>query len=109
MKLFKITLIFLFFTYFTILNASEIKSDLPKKKIAYIVSDIKIPFWEIMSRGIKNNAEKLGYEAIIYSSNNLKKTEIENTIVSNKKPTFLIILILFYYNQFHLYDFCYAI
>ena len=38
-----------------------------------------------------------------------KKTEIENTIVSNKKPTFLIILILFYYNQFHLYDFCYAI
>ena len=38
-----------------------------------------------------------------------KKTEIENTIVSNKEPTFLIILILFYYNQFHLYDFCYAI
>ena len=38
-----------------------------------------------------------------------KKTEIENTIVSNKKPTFLIILILFYYNQFDLYDFCYAI
>ena len=38
-----------------------------------------------------------------------KKTEIENTIVSNKEPTFLIIHILFYYNQFHLYDFCYAI
>ena len=37
-----------------------------------------------------------------------KKTEIENTIVSNKEPTFLIILILFYYNQFYLYDFCYA-
>ena len=36
-----------------------------------------------------------------------KKTEIENTIVSNKEPTFLIILILFYYNQFYLYDFCY--
>ena len=38
-----------------------------------------------------------------------KKTEIENNIVSNKEPTFLIIHILFYYNQFHLYDFCYAI
>ena len=37
-----------------------------------------------------------------------KKTEIENNIVSNKEPTFLIILILFYYNQFYLYDFCYA-
>ena len=36
------------------------------------------------------------------------QTEIENTIVSNKEPTFLIILILFYYNQFYLYDFCYA-
>ena len=38
-----------------------------------------------------------------------KKTEIENIIVSNKEPTFLIIHILFYYNQFNLYDFCYAI
>ncbi len=37
-----------------------------------------------------------------------RKTEIENTIVFNKEPTFLIILILFYYNQFYLYDFCYA-
>ena len=92
MKFFKITLIFVFFTYFTILNASEIKSDLPKKKIAYIVSDIKIPFWEIMSRGIKNNAEKLGYEAIIYSSNNLKKTEIENTLLAIKEKVDGIIL-----------------
>ena len=38
-----------------------------------------------------------------------KKTEIENTIVSNKEPTFLIIHILLYYNQVYLYDFCYAI
>ena len=38
-----------------------------------------------------------------------KKTEIENTSVSNTEPTFLRFLILFYYNQFHLYDFCYAI
>ncbi|WP_261021532.1 hypothetical protein [Streptococcus mitis] len=37
-----------------------------------------------------------------------KKTEIENTIVSNEEPTFLIILLLFYYNQVYLYDFCYA-
>lgn len=47
------------------------------KKIAYIVSDISIPFWDIMARGIKNKADKLGYKIDIYSAGNNKKNELE--------------------------------
>src|SRR5574344_512888 len=48
------------------------------KKLAYIVSDTTIPFWQIMSKGIKEKAVELGYEIHIYSSNNLKKNELEH-------------------------------
>jgi len=40
------------------------------KKLAYIVSDARIPFWQIMTRGIKNSAKELGYEVEIYSAEN---------------------------------------
>ena len=64
----------LFLLSFSILNANS------NKKIAYIVSDTTIPYWDIMSRGIKNSAENLGYEVEIYNSFNDPKTELENTI-----------------------------
>ena len=67
------TLLFLLMS-FSILNANS------NKKIAYIVSDTTIPYWDIMSRGIKNSAENLGYEVEIYNSFNDPKTELENTI-----------------------------
>lgn len=72
-------IIFLFFIFCLSLNAEE-------KKLAYLVSDIRIPFWEIMSRGIKNEALDLGYDIEIYSANNLKKRELENIVkVISKK------------------------
>ncbi|MEA3353142.1 MAG: substrate-binding domain-containing protein [Campylobacterota bacterium] len=49
------------------------------KKLAYLVSDIRIPFWDIMARGIKNEAKLKGYEVQIYSAHNIKKTELQNT------------------------------
>jgi ribose transport system substrate-binding protein len=61
-----------------LLCSSLYANDVSTKKLAYIVSDISIPFWEIMSKGIKNKAEELGYSVNLYSSNNLRKTEIEN-------------------------------
>lgn len=51
-----------------------------EKKIAYLVSDIRIPFWSIMAKGIKKDAAKYGYEVIILSANNLKKQELQNTV-----------------------------
>lgn len=52
----------------------------PTKTLAYLVSDIEIPFWEIMSRGIKDIAKEYGYTIEVYSAGNTKKTELENTI-----------------------------
>jgi ribose transport system substrate-binding protein len=49
------------------------------KEIAYMVSDIRIPFWEIMSRGIIDEAKSLGYRITIYSANNLLKKELQNS------------------------------
>lgn len=54
------------------------------KKIAYIVSDIEIPFWNIMARGIENNAKLNGYSVEILSANNIKKTEIANMVKAIK-------------------------
>ncbi|MGJ0328884.1 substrate-binding domain-containing protein [Aliarcobacter cryaerophilus] len=70
MKIFKIMVLLLFFI-------SNLYSN-QQKKIAYIVSDINIPFWQIISKGIKDKSNELGYEIHIYSSNNLKKNELEN-------------------------------
>lgn len=67
--------IVLFFLFFGFLNASE-------KKLAYLVSDVRIPFWSIMTKGIKIKAKELGYKIDVYSANNLKKKELENTIKS---------------------------
>lgn len=48
------------------------------KRVAYLVSDIRIPFWNIMSRGIISKAKELGYEVDVYSASNIKKTELQN-------------------------------
>ena len=47
------------------------------KKLVYIVSDTRIPFWEIMGRGVKNSADSLGYTIDIYSAENSRKRELE--------------------------------
>lgn len=49
------------------------------KKVAYIVSDVSIPFWQIMAKGIEKKALELNYKVEVYNSNNLKSKELENT------------------------------
>ena len=80
-----LTLLFLLMS-FSILNANS------NKKIAYIVSDTTIPYWNIMSRGIKNSADILGYEVEVYNSLNDSKTELENTIKAINKNVSAIIV-----------------
>jgi len=55
-----------------------------KKTIAYVVSDISIPFWDIMSKGMKNKTDSYGYDYKIYSSENIAKKELEATIAAIK-------------------------
>ncbi|QKI89860.1 substrate-binding domain-containing protein [Thiomicrorhabdus xiamenensis] len=54
-------------------------------KLAYLVSDIHIPFWEIMSRGIQEQARTLGYQLEIYSAHNEAKRELKNTLQAIKQ------------------------
>lgn len=49
------------------------------KKLVYLVSDSRIPFWAIMGRGIKNSADALGYKLQIYSAENSARRELEFT------------------------------
>jgi len=71
-----------FFIVFASLNLNaETKTDeLSSKKLAYLISDIKIPFWDIMWRGSKAKAKKLGYEITLYSSENNAKAELQFAI-----------------------------
>jgi ribose transport system substrate-binding protein len=77
---------------FFFVATSMVASDLNKKQLAYIVSDMSIPFWQIMSRGVQNSANSLGYEVVIYSSNNNAKTEIEHTVKALKNKVDGIII-----------------
>ena len=75
-----------------LLNFSTLFADTLNKKLAYIVSDTSIPFWDIMSRGIKNSAKNLSYEVEIFNSQNDLKTELEHTIKAiNEKVSGIII------------------
>ncbi len=46
------------------------------KKLAYIVSDIRISFWDIMKRGIQREAMADGYTVSVYSAENNRKNEL---------------------------------
>lgn len=62
-------------------STNNAKTNLHKqKKLAYIVSDIRIPFWKIMAKGIKNASDSLGYDFEIYDAQNSAKKELEVTI-----------------------------
>ena len=62
---------FSFLIIFFLINFSVLNAD-TKKKIAYIVSDTSIPFWNIMAKGVKNSANTFDYEIEIYNSSNNK-------------------------------------
>lgn len=46
-------------------------------RLVYIVSDQRIPYWEIMARGVEHRATNLGYTLDIYSADNNAKQELE--------------------------------
>lgn len=62
------------------LITSMIQASTTNKKLIYMTSDINIPFWQIMSKGINSTSNSLGYDFEIYSASNSAKKELENTI-----------------------------
>lgn len=82
---------FMFFSFFSIVLYA--KNDIKDtKKLAYLVSDINIPFWKILAKGIQTKADEKGYEISILTANNLKKEEIKNTILAIKSKVDGIII-----------------
>lgn len=73
----KIGAFLLFFVLIVSLQAE------PKtKRLAYLVSDTSIPFWDIMSRGIESKAKDLGHEIIVFSADNSAKKELQSLDVA---------------------------
>lgn len=89
MPVFKIAVIVLYFSFFSFLNASNFSQN---KKILYVVSDIRIPFWEIMSRGIVDTSSKLGYKIEVVSPHNDPKRELEIVVKGIKEKVAGIII-----------------
>ncbi|ERS86158.1 sugar ABC transporter substrate-binding protein [Marinobacter sp. EVN1] len=52
------------------------------RTLAYLVPDIRIPFWDIMARGIHQKATELGYELSVHSADNLSRGELEATVAA---------------------------
>lgn len=83
MKFLKILLLFLLTLY---LNAEE------KKKLIYLNPDSSIPFWQIMTKGVKFSAKQLNYDIEVYSANNSSKKELQNLVSAiEKEPIGLVI------------------
>jgi ribose transport system substrate-binding protein len=62
------------------------------KRLVYLVSDLRIPFWDIMKRGIVARGEALGYKVSFYSADNLPKREMELTAQAIKEKVDGIII-----------------
>lgn len=61
------------------------KAHAQDKHLVYIVSDIRIPFWNILAAGMQHVASALGYSLSVYSVDNQagKKLELTDVAISN--------------------------
>lgn len=60
--------------------ATAFAADAPR--IAYLVSDLRIPFWRIMSDGIRARADELDYVVDLYSAENDARQELQNAVAA---------------------------
>lgn len=75
-----------------VLSLSSGVAQAAERRLAYLVSDLNIPFWEIMSRGIDARSKALGYKTTVYSAGNDAKRELELTAQIIRKKVDGIIL-----------------
>ena len=79
-----------FITIFLIFNFTYASEN--DKKLIYIVPDLNIPFWKIMSNGIENKTNELNYTLEIFDSQNQSKIELENIIKAiQNKPAGIVL------------------
>ncbi len=63
-----------------------------EKQLAYIVSDLRIPYWNIMWNGVQWRAAELGYGVKVYSAENIAKQELQNTVQAIREQVDGIVL-----------------
>jgi len=94
-KKFVQNVLFKIFIFIGLILPSSIYSsekNINNKNIYYLVSDIRIPFWDIMARGASAKAKELGYELTVLSANNSAKKELQNTVAAMKNKASAIVL-----------------
>ncbi len=52
------------------------------RRLAYLSSDLRIPFWDILRRGVAAEAAARGYQFAAYSAENNPKRELENMVAA---------------------------
>ncbi len=75
-----------------VLTTGLVSQAAAQKKLAYLVSDMSIPFWQIMAKGVKSKARDLGYEITVHGADNSLKKELQNTVKAIKNGADGIIL-----------------
>ncbi|MGB7402365.1 MAG: substrate-binding domain-containing protein [Arcobacter sp.] len=84
---------FLIIFLFTFLSWVNLYGENTKnKKFVYLVDNLKIPFWQIMEKGIKKSCDTFGYDLKVLDSHNNQKKELENTVKAIKDKVDGIIL-----------------
>lgn len=61
-------------------NVTALGAEAPGKRLAYLVSDLSIPFWQIMQRGIAHRAQTLGYQFDVYNAENSARRELQSAV-----------------------------
>lgn len=82
----------LFLAVLLLFFAGISKAAEPQPHLAYLVSDVRIPFWDIMKRGIVSQGEALNYHVDVYSAENSSEKELINTVKALKSGVAGIIL-----------------
>jgi len=62
----------------SLLPAGALRAE--EKRLAYLASDLRIPFWDIMRRGVESRARALGYRLSVHSAENSARRELQHTI-----------------------------
>ncbi len=62
------------------------------QRYAYVVSDLRIPFWDIMWRGVEDQAKAQGDQVFVLSADNSAKKELENMVQAIREKVDGIVL-----------------
>lgn len=63
---------------FLVLGSFQVQAE--GRSYAYVVSDLRIPFWDIMWRGVQDQARVQGDQVFVLSADNSAKKELENMV-----------------------------